>query len=61
MQRPAVNPVPPQRPTAATGGTTAAAGRLPGTRGAVAETTPQPEPAVRPGLFRRILRWFGGH
>ncbi|WP_371581460.1 cytochrome P450 [Streptomyces sp. NBC_01314] len=61
MQRPAVNPVPPRPPQQRRGGTRLPQAVSPEPAVTVAEPAPQPGPAVRPGLFRRILRWFGGN
>ncbi|MER7835834.1 cytochrome P450 [Streptomyces sp. NPDC096040] len=61
MQRPAVNPVPPQRPNSRQTGTEQPQPEAPEPPIPAGEPTSAPEPARRPGVFRRILEWWRGN
>ncbi|BBC37858.1 uncharacterized protein SGFS_091520 [Streptomyces graminofaciens] len=59
-QQPSINPAPRQSPNNWRVGTQEPSATASEPATAVAEPTPMPEPARRPGLFRRLLRWWGG-
>lgn len=62
MERPAVNPLPRQRPNNWQISSEQAQPTVPAPAAPAHEPTPSPvpEPARRPGVFRRLLRWWRG-